>query len=63
MGVIPAYRSQGVGQKLMEECMDWAKKSGYQKLFVNSYFANKKAVSFYERCGFRPIDLGLEVNV
>lgn len=63
MGVIPEYRSQGIGGMLMEECKKWAKQNGYQKLFVNSYSENKKAISFYKNCGFNLIDVGLETKI
>jgi GNAT superfamily N-acetyltransferase len=60
MGVTPKYRSQGIGAQLIEKCSAWAKEKGYQKLYVNSYFANSKAIAFYKRSGFAELDLGLE---
>lgn len=63
MGVIPIYRSKGVGSLLMAEAKKWAKENKYQKLFVNSYFKNEKAIHFYQKCGFIPIDLSLEMNL
>jgi len=63
MGVIPEYRSQGIGAKLMEECKGWAKENGYHKLFVTSYFANNKAITFYKKTGFEEIDLSLELTL
>lgn len=63
MGVIPSFRSQGIGQMLMEECKKWAKANNFQKLYVNSYSQNEKAIAFYQRCGFQKIDVSLEVLV
>jgi len=63
MGVMPEYRSQGIGKELMDECKRWAKEKGYQKLFVNSYYKNEKAIKFYKRCGFGEIDVSLELNI
>jgi len=63
MGVIPDYRSQGIGQRLIKESTAYAKKLGYQKLFVNSYFQNTKAISFYKKCGFKEIDISLEQSI
>ncbi len=60
MGVIPEYRSQGVGKLLMDECFTWAKENGYQKIFVNTYIANEKALIFYKKNGFSEIDISLE---
>lgn len=60
MGVIPEYRSKGIGKLLMDECSTWAKENGYQKIFVNTYIANQKALSFYKNNGFNEIDISLE---
>ncbi len=60
MGVIPQYRSKGIGTMLIDECLKWAKSKGFQKAYVNAYFNNIKAVAFYKRNGFFEIDLSLE---
>lgn len=63
IGVLPNYRSKGIGTLLIKKAKRWAKKKGYQRLFVNSYFKNNRAVVFYKRCGFEEIDLALEVKI
>lgn len=63
MGVIPEYRSQGVGAKLMTKLKAWAKESGYEKLYVSSYFHNNRAVAFYIRNGFAEFDLALVLTL
>lgn len=63
MGVLPEYRSKGIGTMLMEECLKWAKSHGFQKTYVNSYFENKMAVEFYKKNGFSEIDISLEKNL
>jgi diamine N-acetyltransferase len=63
MGVIPEYRSNGIGTLLMKECLKWAKSVGFQKAFVNAYFENTMAVEFYRRNGFSEIDVSLERNL
>ena len=63
MGVSPTYRSKGIGRKLFEKCVEIAKKRGFQKIYVNSYFKNVKAVTFYEKCGLKKIDICLEKNI
>ena len=60
MGVIPEYRSKGIGKQLMNQCLSWAKKEGYQRAYVCAYFHNKKAVQFYKDNGFFDIDISLE---
>lgn len=63
MGVSPAYRSKGIGKKLIDAFKDWARKNGYQSIYVNSYFGNDRAVNFYKKQGFAPIDICLEASV
>lgn len=63
IGVIPEYRSKGIGKKLIEKSITYAKNRGYQKMFVNSYFKNTRAVNFYKKCGFKEIDIRLEQNI
>ncbi|NCN03890.1 MAG: GNAT family N-acetyltransferase [Candidatus Pacebacteria bacterium] len=61
IGVIPTYRSHGVGKMLMDICKEWARENNYQKLYVNSYFQNEQAIRFYKKNGFNPIDISLEL--
>lgn len=63
MGVSPKFRSKGIGSRLINECVSWAKKHSYKKVFVNSYFKNTGAISFYKRNGFNEIDISLEKDV
>lgn len=60
MGVTPQRRSKGIGSILIQECLKWAKSKGFQKVYVNAYFNNIKAIKFYKRNGFSEIDLCLE---
>jgi ribosomal protein S18 acetylase RimI-like enzyme len=60
MGVMPAYQSRGIGHQLVNTCLDLAIDKGYSKVYVTSYYANNRALAFYEREGFSRIDLSLE---
>ena len=60
MGVIPEYRSQGVGKLLMDDFFKWARIKGYEKVFINAYIKNHRAISFYKNAGFDEIDISLE---
>ena len=60
MGVIPEYRSKGIGTQLMQEGLKWAKSNRFQKAYVSSYFQNKGAIKFYKKNGFLETDLSLE---
>jgi diamine N-acetyltransferase len=63
IGVIPEYRSKGIGTMLMNECLKWAKSQGFQKAYLNAYFDNHSAIEFYKRNGFSEIDLSLEKSL
>lgn len=63
MGVLPEYRSKGVGRELVLKAKEWASEQKATKLYVSAYWGNKGAISFYEREGFKPIDEGLEVRL
>jgi GNAT superfamily N-acetyltransferase len=47
-------RGQGVGQRLTEAFIDWAREQGCVELHVDSYFENAAARRLYERSGFAP---------
>ncbi len=63
MGVIPKYRSRGIGAELVKKLLLWGKDKGFQKIYVGVYFDNTKAIGFYKKNGFKEIDLGLERNI
>lgn len=63
MGVIPEYRSQGIGKLLINTAFDWAKLQGFEKAFVCSYARNQRAIHFYKNHGFSEIDVSLECTL
>lgn len=46
------FRGKGLGKKLMEESIAYAKKSGYQSIYIESLPEFYTAVSIYEKQGF-----------
>lgn len=48
-----AHRGRGVGWSLMEKTFDSARKLGYSQLYLESLPELKRALSLYERAGFR----------
>jgi len=50
-----SLRGQGIGWKLMENTFYSAKKFGYKQLYIESLPELGKAISIYERTGFRKI--------
>ena len=52
MYLSPASRGKGLGKLLIEKCLDFAIKSGYQQVYIETMPELKKAVSVYEKFGF-----------
>jgi len=50
-----AYRSQGVGELLLNWFFDYAKKMECEGAEVNFYVANEKGKKFWESQGFQPL--------
>ena len=50
-----AYRSQGIGELMMNWMLDYARKIGCIGSEVNCYVKNEKAGKFYERHGYEPL--------
>ncbi len=63
MGVSPQFRSQGIGEQLIQALLDWAKDHGYDRIFVSAYASNTKAIVFYQKNGFREIGVELERKI
>lgn len=63
MGVVPAFRSQGIGSLLIDGCLQWARKQGFEKIYVVTYFKNRQAIKFYKKNSFAEIDLSFERKI
>ena len=48
-------RGQGIGRKLMEQCIRSARDLGYRRLYLESMPHFSKAVRIYEKLGFREL--------
>jgi putative acetyltransferase len=51
----PEARGRGIGKELMERCISSAIEFGYKKLYLESLSQFSKAVSIYEKQGFRKL--------
>ncbi|MCX7819120.1 MAG: GNAT family N-acetyltransferase [Kiritimatiellae bacterium] len=58
--VRPSSRGQGVGRQLVERFEEWARASGAHRLRVAVSAANRGALRFYRRQGFRLFDVVLD---
>jgi putative acetyltransferase len=49
-------RGTGLGKQLMEKSMNWAKENGYTHVYLESMPELSKAVSIYEKVGFKSLN-------
>jgi putative acetyltransferase len=54
--VAKEVRGTGLGKQLMEKSMSWAKSNGYTQVYLESMPELTKAVSIYEKVGFKSLD-------
>jgi ribosomal protein S18 acetylase RimI-like enzyme len=52
MGIIPEYRGQGIGTKLVHAVIDHCRKMGLEKIDLEVYTTNTAAVALYKKLGF-----------
>lgn len=52
MGLLPEFRGQGLGSKLLSSVLDHAKKFGLEKVELNVYTSNTPTVALYKKFGF-----------
>ncbi|WP_018477181.1 GNAT family N-acetyltransferase [Pontibacter roseus] len=48
-------RGKGIGQQLMQQSIAAARELGYKQLYLESFPELARAVSMYEKAGFRPL--------
>ena len=53
LAIGPSYRNRGIGQQMMEYCMEFAKKKGANLATLEVRESNESARRMYEKCGFR----------
>lgn len=57
IAVMSDYRGSGIGGRILDELIEYAKKSGVDKIFLEVGVSNKPALRLYKRKGFKKIDL------
>ena len=55
-----AHRGKGIAQKLLNLCLEYAKKLGYDYVFLETYHRLERAKAFYSKNGFLEYDDGYE---
>lgn len=59
--VHPARRGEGIGERLVAAFLDWAREQGAARVSVSAYASNAGALRFYERVGFAPASVTLQI--
>jgi RimJ/RimL family protein N-acetyltransferase len=52
MGLLPPYRGQGIGRRLLAACIDKAQAKGITRIELAARADNARAIALYERMGF-----------
>ncbi len=52
-------RRQGLGRKLIDQCIDHARTLGYTQVYLETMPELKQAISVYEKFGFRYLDAAM----
>lgn len=52
VSVVPELWGRGVGRRLMENCIDHARRMGFERLSLRVDREQAAAIGLYERCGF-----------
>lgn len=53
MGLLPAYRGQGLGTRLLQACLDKALRKGITRVTLEARADNTAAIALYEKLGFQ----------
>jgi len=53
MYLLPSARGKGLGKLLIEKSLRFARQSGYRQVYLETMPELKKAISIYEKFGFR----------
>lgn len=63
LGVLPAFRRQGIAKKLMTELVNECKKRGISELSLGVFNDNIGAYQLYETLGFKPLEQKMRLRL
>ena len=52
MGLLPAWRGRGLGRRLAAAAIDAARAAGMERIELEVFASNERAIALYERLGF-----------
>lgn len=55
LGIVPAYRDQGLGSSLLRRALQGFRESGVKRVYLEVTAENEGAIRLYERHGFRNV--------
>ena len=55
------HRGQGIGKKIYEDIVRYAKVRGVHSITLNVWCCNEGAMKFYEKLGLKPQKIGMEL--
>lgn len=55
LGIVPAYRDQGLGSSLLLRALHGFRESGVERVYLEVTAENEGAIRLYERLGFRTV--------
>ena len=53
IGVLPEHRGQGLGPKLLKGAIDHAFENGLERIELDAFSTNTRAIALYEKFGFQ----------
>ncbi|OAV44234.1 GNAT family N-acetyltransferase [Lewinella sp. 4G2] len=56
MYALPEARGLGVGQALLQQCLEGARKDGFKTMYLETVTAMRDAAAFYQKNGFRYVE-------
>lgn len=56
MWLLEAYQGQGIGYRLAQKLLAFARSAGYRRIYLTTGIEQARAIRFYKRLGFEPID-------
>ncbi|OXY82425.1 GNAT family N-acetyltransferase [Oceanimonas doudoroffii] len=54
--LLPEARGHGIGRRLAEACLDFARERGFSSCYLDTLSSMTDAIGLYERLGFRHLD-------
>jgi putative acetyltransferase len=61
--LLPESRGLGLGKKLTQNCLKYAKSKGYKRCYLDTLENMKSAIFLYEKLGFKHLDKPLEGTI